>query len=81
MNISTRGSGSRIQTTDKDKATTVESQPQNKGTGVGANTPSVSQDAAEEPIMSRSDEARESKPLILKLAELCVRRCRSPVQL
>jgi len=52
----------RIQTTDKDKATSVESQPQSKGTGVGANVPNVSQDAAEEdPIMSRSDEARESK--------------------
>ena len=52
----------RIQTTDKDKATTVESQPQSTGTGVGANTPNVSQDAEEEePIMSRSDEARESK--------------------
>jgi len=52
----------RSQTTDKDQATTVESQPQTSGTGVGANVPNVSQDANEQdPIMAQSDEARESK--------------------
>ena len=52
----------RSQTTDKDQATTVESQPQTSGTGVGANVPNVSQDATEkDPIMAKSDEARESK--------------------
>ena len=52
----------RSQTTDKDQATTVESQPQTTGTGVGANVPNVSQDATEQdPIMAKSDEARESK--------------------
>ena len=52
----------RSQTTDKDQATTVESQPQTSGTGVGANVPNVSQDATEQdPIMAKSDEARESK--------------------
>jgi len=52
----------RSQTTDKDQATTTESQPQGSGAGVGANVPNVSQDATEEdPIMARSDEARESK--------------------
>ena len=52
----------RSQTTDKDQASTVESQPQTSGTGVGANVPNVSQDANEQdPIMAKSDEARESK--------------------
>ena len=52
----------RSQTTDKDQATTVESQPQTSGTGVGANVPNVSQDANQkDPIMAKSDEARESK--------------------
>ena len=52
----------RTQTTDKDQATTVESSPQNKGTGMGANTPNVSQDSTEQdPVLSQSDEKRESK--------------------
>jgi flagellar M-ring protein FliF len=52
----------RTQTTDKDSATTVETQPQNTATGMGANIPNVSQDASsEDPIMAQSDEKRESK--------------------
>ena len=52
----------RSQTTDKDSATTVETQPQNTATGMGANIPNVSQDAsADDPIMAQSDEKRESK--------------------
>ena len=52
----------RTQTTDKDEATTVESQPQGTGTGMGANVPAVSQDATQQdPIMAQSEEKRESK--------------------
>ena len=52
----------RTQTTDKDSATTVETQPQNTATGMGANIPNVSQDASsDDPIMAQSDEKRESK--------------------
>jgi len=52
----------RTQTTDKDQATTVETQPQNNATGMGANVPNVSQDATQQdPIMAKSDETRESK--------------------
>ena len=52
----------RTQTSDKDSATTVETKPQNRGTGMGANVPNVSQDAAaEDPLMAQSDEKRESK--------------------
>ena len=52
----------RTQTSDKDSATTVETKPQNKGAGMAANVPNVSQDAtAEEPLMAQSDEKRESK--------------------
>jgi flagellar M-ring protein FliF len=52
----------RTQTSDKDSATTVETKPQNKGAGMGANVPNVSQDATEqEPLMAQSDEKRESK--------------------
>jgi len=52
----------RTQTTDKDQATTVETQPQNNATGMGANVPNVSQDATQQdPIMAQSDETRESK--------------------
>ena len=52
----------RTQTSDKDTATTVETKPQNKGTGMAANVPNVGQDAtAEEPLMAQSDEKRESK--------------------
>ena len=47
----------RTQTTDKDEATTVETQPQNNATGMGANVPNVSQDASgQDPIMAQSDE-------------------------
>ena len=54
--------GSRTQTSDKDTATTVETKPQNRGAGMGANVPNVSQDATEqEPLMAQSDEKRESK--------------------
>ena len=49
-------------------ATTVETQPQNNATGMGANVPNVSQDATQQdPIMAKSDEQRESKQPILKL--------------
>ncbi|MDG1138897.1 MAG: flagellar basal-body MS-ring/collar protein FliF [Opitutales bacterium] len=52
----------RTQTSDKDSATTVETQPQNNATGMGANVPNVSQDAsADDPVMAQSDEKRESK--------------------
>ena len=52
----------RTQTTDKDDATTVETQPQNTATGMGANVPNVSQDATQQdPIMAESKEKRESK--------------------
>ena len=52
----------RTQTTDKDDATTVETQPQNAATGMGANVPNVSQDATQQdPIMAESKEKRESK--------------------
>ena len=52
----------RTSTTDKDMATTVETQPQNNATGMGANVPNVSQDATQQdPIMAKSDESRESK--------------------
>ena len=52
----------RTSTTDKDMAKTVETQPQNNATGMGANVPNVSQDATQQdPIMAQSDETRESK--------------------
>ncbi|MDG0964121.1 MAG: flagellar basal-body MS-ring/collar protein FliF [Opitutales bacterium] len=52
----------RTSTTDKDMATTVETQPQNNATGMGANVPNVSQDATQQdPMMAKSDESRESK--------------------
>src|SRR6056300_1833740 len=52
----------RTQTSDKDSATTVETKPQSTGTGMAANVPNVSQDAAaEDPLMAQSDEKRESK--------------------
>jgi flagellar M-ring protein FliF len=56
------GSVPRTSTTDKDQATTVETQPQSNAAGMGANVPNVSQDATQqEPIMAKSDEQRESK--------------------
>jgi flagellar M-ring protein FliF len=52
----------RTQTSDKDSATTVETKPQNRGAGMGANVPNVSQDSTEqEALMAQSDEKRESK--------------------
>ena len=52
----------RTQTSDKDTATTVETKPQNRGAGMGANVPNVSQDATEQdPLMAQSDETRDSK--------------------
>ena len=52
----------RTSTTDKDEATTVETQPQSNATGMGANVPNVSQDATQQdPVMAKSDEKRESK--------------------
>ena len=57
----------RTSTTDKDEATTVETQPQSNATGMGANVPNVSQDATQQdPIMAQSDENRSPKPQILK---------------
>jgi flagellar M-ring protein FliF len=57
-----KGGVPRTQTTDKDDATTVETQPQNTATGMGANVPNVSQDATQQdPIMAESKEKRESK--------------------
>jgi flagellar M-ring protein FliF len=56
------GSVPRTSTTDKDQATTVETQPQSNAAGMGANVPNVSQDATQqESIMAKSDEQRESK--------------------
>ena len=56
------GSVPRTSTTDKDKATTVETQPQNNAVGMGANVPNVAQDATQQdPIMAKSEEERESK--------------------
>ena len=56
------GSVPRTTTTDKDEATTVETQPQSNAAGMGANVPNVSQDATQqEPITAQSDEKRESK--------------------
>ena len=56
------GSVPRTTTSDKDEATTVETQPQSNAAGMGANVPNVSQDATQqEPITAQSDEKRESK--------------------
>mgnify|MGYP001272371665 FL=1 len=56
------GSVPRTTTTDKDEATTVETEPQSNAAGMGANVPNVSQDATQqEPITAKSDEKRESK--------------------
>ena len=52
----------RTTTTDKDDAKVIETKPQNTGTGMGANTPNVSQDATEQqPAIQTSEEKRESK--------------------
>jgi len=51
----------RTQTTDKDSATTVESQPQSDATGLGANVPNAGGAATQDPVMAQSDESRESK--------------------
>jgi len=51
----------RTVTKDKDEATTVESAPNNRGTGASANTPNLPQDAtALQSLESRSEETRES---------------------
>ena len=51
----------RTVTKDKDEATTVESAPNNQGTGASANTPNLPQDAtALQSLESRSEETRES---------------------
>ena len=56
------GSVPRTTTSDKDEATTVETQPQSNAAGMGANVPNVNQDATQqEPITAQSDEKRESK--------------------
>ena len=56
------GAVPRTTTSDKDDATTVETQPQSNAAGMGANVPNVSQDATQqEPITAQSDEKRESK--------------------
>ncbi len=52
----------RTQTSDKDQASTVETQKQSNAAGMGANVPNVSQDATmQDPIMAQSEEKRESK--------------------
>ena len=51
----------RTQTTDKDSATTVESQPQSDAAGLGANVPNAGGAATQDPVMAQSDESRESK--------------------
>ena len=56
------GSVPRTSTTDKDSATTIETQPQNNAVGMGANVPNVPQDATQQdPILAKSEEERESK--------------------
>ena len=56
------GAVPRTSTTDKDKATTVETQTQSNAVGMGANVPNVPQDATQQdPILAKSDEERESK--------------------
>ena len=61
-NLIPRAGYKDTQTSDKDTATTVETKPQNRGAGMGANVPNVSQDATEqEPLMAQSDETRDSK--------------------
>jgi flagellar M-ring protein FliF len=57
-----QGGVPRTSTTDKDEATTVETQQGSNAAGMGANVPNVSQDATmQDPIMAQSDEKRESK--------------------
>jgi flagellar M-ring protein FliF len=52
----------RTQTSDKDTAKTVETQPQNNAAGMGANVPNVGTgESNQDPVMAQSDEARESK--------------------
>ena len=68
----------RTSTTDKDEATTVETQPQNNATGMGANVPNVSQDATQqEPIMAKSDEKGSQRRQILKLVAHLRRKCKN----
>jgi flagellar M-ring protein FliF len=69
----------RTQTTDKDQATTVETQPQNNATGMGANVPNVSQDATQQdPIMAQSDETRESKTTDFEISRNLTEKVQEP---
>jgi len=69
----------RTQTTDKDNATTVETQPQNNATGMGANVPAASQDATEqEAIMAKSDESRESKTTDFEISRNLTEKVQEP---
>jgi flagellar M-ring protein FliF len=69
----------RTQTTDKDNATTVETQPQNNATGMGANVPAASQDATEqEAIMAKSDESRESKTTDYEISRNLTEKVQEP---
>ena len=70
----------RTSTTDKDEATTVETQPQSNATGMGANVPNVSQDATQQdPIMAQSDEKRESKTTDFEISRTLKKKCKNPV--
>ena len=69
----------RTQTTDKDQAKTVETQPQNNATGMGANVPNVSQDATQQdPIMAQSDETRESKTTDFEISRNLTEKVQEP---
>ena len=69
----------RTQTTDKDDATTVETQPQNTATGMGANVPNVSQDATQQdPIMAESTEKRESKTTDFEISRTVTETVQEP---
>ena len=72
----------RSQTTDKDQATTVESQPQTSGTGVGANVPNVIR-MQQKKILSWQKVMKPENPkqLISRLVGLCVKKCRNLVRL
>ena len=68
----------RTSTTDKDEATTVETQPQNNATGMGANVPNVSQDATQqEPIMAKSDEKGVKDDEIFEISRTLKEKCKN----
>ncbi|MBT4798149.1 MAG: flagellar M-ring protein FliF, partial [Verrucomicrobia bacterium] len=74
-----KGGVPRTQTTDKDDATTVETQPQNTATGMGANVPNVSQDATQQdPIMAESKEKRESKTTDFEISRTVMEKVQEP---